>query len=309
MAVTRALLFAIGLLLMAITTLYGPQDWTAGTFNVTTPDTGDGSYPLTVYREEVKTVDASGPASERILDSDDYGASAHDEQGFGPSSGFFDARGANDGEGVFYEGDVFFSSAVEAAIGDFAYPFNIGVNGTSSGQRFFQFRTALTEGALYIWVRGDGEDATSASISADDAWHRLKAQIVPSSDNGDTMQDGIVRVWLDDVLVYETLTSWAWVPEVSQPLYHLNYVYYGHFGILPSTNWHIYYGTEDVIDLSEIPTDESTPCCGSTGASSSPGATLGSNPFEALQPWTRSCAGGGTVPSAADLTDSETWLL
>lgn len=220
---------------MANTYYYGPQAWTAGTFTVTTPDTGDGNYPNTTYREKVFTTNAAGPAGERIIDTSDYGASALDEQ-----VTYFDARGLNDGNGLFYEIQCKFTTAAKTQLGNFTFPLNVGVGSTVSGRRFMQFRTALTEGKLYIWVRGDGEVATSATITDDNAWHTLKAQIVPSSDNGDTMQDGIVRVWLDGVQVYETLTSWAWVPEATNPLFHLDYIYYGHFGLLPSTNAAIY---------------------------------------------------------------------
>lgn len=218
---------------MANTYYYGPQAWTAGTFTVPTTDTGDGNYPETTYRERIFTTNGAGPAGERIIDSADYAVSAHDEV-----VTYFDARGLNDGNGLFYEVDCKFDSGVEAEIGNFAYPLNVGVG--SMARVFVQFRVAMTEGKIYITVHGDGEEETSASISADDQWHTLKAQIVPSSDNGDTMQDGIVRVWLDGVLVYEITNSWAWVHESTNPLFNLNFIAYGHFGILPATNGKIY---------------------------------------------------------------------
>lgn len=302
-----------------IVSIYGRQAWTAGTFDVnTTPDGSelslpDSNYPFSVFREEVKTVDGAGPAGERIIDSDDFGASGLTESGFGVSAGYFDARGLNDGNGLFYEIDAKFSSIAESQVGDFLYPLTAGTRNLTSHALLplFQVRTALTEGKLYIDVNGDGGEVdTGVVISADDAWHHILVQIVPSSDNGDTMQDGIVKVWLDDVLIYNISNSWAWVRQASGSTeFFANYISFGRFGILPSTNAHIYYGTDDPLDLD---IDESTPCCGdkvSPASGGGVGAALGENPFQALQPWTVACAGGGAVPSAADLTDPEDWSV
>lgn len=290
-------LLLIGLLTMPTTTLYGPQAWTAGTFNVTAFDAGDSNYPDTTYREQVKTVDGAGAAGERVIDSDDYGISAHDEVVTA-----FDTRGAGTGEGLFYEGHVKFSSAAAADLINDAFPFNVGVG--SMARVFWQFRVALTEGKLYIWVRGDNELATSASISADDQWHRLKAQIVPSSDGGFTA-DGIVRVWLDDVLVLEKTDSFAWVSTTGTPFF-ADFIAYGHFGILPSTNWTIYYGTDgvEVIDSADI-------CCADGSAptvAGGGGQGAGAIPVQTPHIGTPlACSGGGTVPTQADLVHSETW--
>ena len=222
---------------MANAYVYGPQNWTAGTFNVTgSPDTGDGNYPDTTYREEVKTVDASGPAGERIIDSDDYGTSAHDE-----TVDYIDARGLNDGNGLFYEIKVKTTTAAKTALGgSYFYPFNVSVGNTLTSRVFMQFRMNLTSGTLDVYVKGDGFDATSATVTDDNAWHTIKAQIRPSSDNADSQQDGLVRVWYDGVLVDENLTSWAWVAESTNPLFHFDLIYYGHFGLLPSTGGAIY---------------------------------------------------------------------
>lgn len=60
------------------------------------------------------------------------------------------------------------------------------------------------------------------------------------------------------------------------------------------------------------PPDDSTPCCGSGPDPDNPDPSSTPNPGDPsipLQPWTPQCAGGGTVPFAADVTDAESWAL
>jgi hypothetical protein len=55
----------------------------------------------------------------------------------------------------------------------------------------------------------------------------------------------------------------------------------------------------------DIETQSSTPCCGDTVA---PGGVATGEVGKAVSPdWTAACAGGGSVPTASDLTDAEDW--
>lgn len=241
---------------MAFTDVYGPQDWTAGTFTVTTPDTGDGNYPETIYREKVFTTNAAGPAGERIIDSADYGASAHTIFGFatlGVDTGYVDLRGV--GNGIYIDIDVKFDPAVSADIGNFAYPFTLGTRRASpeSFRYTFQLRVAMDEGLIYTDNRGNGEGAGFGSISADDQWYTLRTFLKPSSDNGSTA-DGIIRVWIKPstspassfALISEVTNSFLWNSAfLGAPDYGFNYVNFGRYGILPTTNFRIFYGEED----------------------------------------------------------------
>lgn len=77
-------------------------------------------------------------------------------------------------------------------------------------------------------------------------------------------------------------------------------------------------GTVDWVELgypSDLPPNDSTPCCadtptpGTPGTPGVPGPTLGPDPYTPITEWARQCAGGGTVPQAADQTDSESWVV
>lgn len=88
-----------------------------------------------------------------------------------------------------------------------------------------------------------------------------------------------------------------------------------HAGNASSTNWG---QTFCVVRVAigapgTVPTTiavNSTPCCDTTGTTGATGTnTATPNPGPVLQGfgWTPRCTGGGVVPSAADLTDSENW--
>lgn len=164
------------------------------------------------------------------------------------------------------------------------------------------------------------------SITPDDATHRYKIQVQPGTITGDpdtrfgwsSAFDGFIRIWLDGVLLYE-ITGIDLV--LSNPVSSTNAftqnpvmarsVWLGFSGIIgAASDLHIYREIPGT-----IPTDDSSPCCGSSvdpaaGGGSEPGgvgATQPNNPYEALQPWIPACTGGGTVETAADLTDAESW--
>ena len=242
----------IGLLTMAITTIYGPQAWTAGTFSVATNTSSDANYPEIDYLERVQTRDGQGPSGERIVDTyqanPDYSIGAVSLVNFGPETGGkWDVRGG-DGNGTYYDLDVLFGAAVEADSGNFSYAISIGHNSLN----MFALRVALTEGKLYVEENGSEVEAGFGAISADDAWHTLRVFLSPSSDDGSTA-DGIIRVWIKDStaaastysLLFEKTDSFIWSP--GDP-FLVNRIWLGRFGLLPTTNLHLYYGEEDAVE-------------------------------------------------------------
>lgn len=126
--------------------------------------------------------------------------------------------------------------------------------------------------------------------------------------------DGYVRWYLNDVLIDE-LTSQAVYIDASNDnevtiVTLATDVLIGGGGLFGALGGYEFFSGPPA-DPAEIPINESTPCCGdgvtpSTGTGGV-GATMPDNPFQPLQPWVSACAGGGTVPTAADLTDSESW--
>lgn len=300
---------------MAITDVYGPQDWSAGVISVTTPVTSHANYPEITYIEKALTVNGVGPAGERMLESADYGASALTAANWGPDAGgYFDIGVAALPTGFFIECDLRFDPAVEAAVGDFALPFVLGARRTAPSEGFheaFGIRLALTEGKIYAIENTSEIEPGFGSVSADNALHALKAFLQLSSDNGGAASDGIVKVWLDGVLILNKTTSQLFVDAwAGAPATAINYFSLGRYGLVPVTNFHVYYGTAAA--AATVPGDDSTPCCGSSVDPNDPGpggtgGALPIDPYEALQPWIPACAGGGQVDTAADLTDSESW--
>lgn len=223
--------------------IYGPQAWTAGTFSVTgASSAADGNYPEIFYREDVETVNAAGPASERIIDAvgGDYAASALTIVDVGPSSGYWDATGG--GSGVNYRGHWKFSAAAETETGGYNYPFSFGVYRTSPSVGYvqvFALRASLAEGKFYIDENGVETGVGFGSISDDDAWHLIRVFVQPSSDNGSTA-DGVITVWLDGVQIHTRTASLLYVPSYGgNPTSGVNYVTFGRYGLLPTTNFQI----------------------------------------------------------------------
>lgn len=84
----------------------------------------------------------------------------------------------------------------------------------------------------------------------------------------------------------------------------------GDFSFPDGSGWTYLFSGSTPTPEGDPPIDESTPCCGDRVPPGTPGGvgdTPPDDPFRPLQPWIPACAGGGTVPSAADLTDSESW--
>jgi hypothetical protein len=234
---------------MPITSIYGPQAWTAGTISVATNTTSDGDYPEITYLERVDTRDGLGPSGERIVDTyqanPDYSIGAVELRYFGPETGgHWDTRGG-DGNGTYYELDVKFSSDAEADSGDYSYPISIG----DGPLNMVAVRVALTEGKIYIEEQGSEDEPGFGAITADDAWYTLKLFVTPSSDDGFT-DDGVIRLWIKDstdpasayTLLFEKTNSSVYSP--GDP-FLLDRVWLGRYGLLPTTNLHIYYGEAD----------------------------------------------------------------
>lgn len=311
------LLLAIGSLLMAETNIHGPEAWTRGTFNVTTPDAGDANYPETIYREDVKTVDGAGPNGERIITSDDPAGSAHTIGGANfPTLGDDPAHVSmwNGGNGVYMEVDVqhaiaFFNETC------WGYPFTIGQR-NHLDEYFYVFilEVDLCNEEYNVTESGFGMGSFGTALP-DDEWYTYRAFLKASSDNGST-GDGIVRIWrkpsLDDdssfTLIYENTASFLKTSHtgdfVGMPPFGLNFVDHGRYGLLPTTNFRIFTLTED--EESPRLINNAEPCCADSGSGGA-GAVLEPDERAPLPEWETSCDGGGTVPTAADVVNSEDW--
>jgi hypothetical protein len=145
--------------------------------------------------------------------------------------------------------------------------------------------------------------------------------------------DGYIKFYIDDVLFHEELN----IPFV--PGYYFNdtaggptaiWGYWLGYSGLPGQVGTVTFSRADV-EPDTIPINESVPCCASSDTppplgSGSGGGTIGGGEgvgvvvqdpgtgaampayqYEPLQPWTRACATNGTVPSAPDEVDSESW--
>jgi hypothetical protein len=130
--------------------------------------------------------------------------------------------------------------------------------------------------------------------------------------------DGYIRVYVNDVLGYE-FTGKVWNgddsfgPASSPYINRVRCEFKGHL-----TNFEIWDdaavcdgGGEEPPDEDEIKPSETTPCCSGGNDSptdpGNPGDTVGPNPYVALPAWIPACDGGGLVPTAPDLLDSENW--
>lgn len=115
--------------------------------------------------------------------------------------------------------------------------------------------------------------------------------------------DGYVRIYVNDVLIDE-VTNFAFFQDYTDAN-KLKEVWFGYFGLL---------GTLDDITFASITAAAATtapdviiptsvPCCGDGGGGAATGPILPPISTD----WTPACTGGGTVPTASDLTDSEDW--
>lgn len=284
--------------------VYGPQTWPT-TFSQTGTATSLSGYPDVVFVEDVETVEGGGPNGERIMDAvgGDYAAAAYTEANFGPLAGKWSLLGDDDGPGYYYFGDWQFSAAAEAANSGESYAFTFG-HYTAPNSYSESFALRIGDGGIHI--KENGVETTVGSATHDDAWHRVSVYILGSSDGG-FAADGIIRVSVDGTQIFEKTNSTIFV-NVGPTFVQANYFNHGRFGLLPVVNFTISSST----DSDQIPRNDSTPCCADSPDPTGPGntgPTLGVDPYTPIQEWSRQCDGGGTVPQAADQTDSESWAV
>lgn len=127
-------------------------------------------------------------------------------------------------------------------------------------------------------------------------------------------QDGCVRLTIDGVVklnatgIYlASRGDWDTPPDDPQAWTQVYYTATGYLDNVVVTDNAFSCGssspTEPTLPTPIVPSSQ--PCCTTTSQNQSPGA--GPLPVAASPVWTPSCLGGGLVPSAADLTDSERW--
>lgn len=195
-------------------------------------------------------------------------------------------------------------------------------DGNGSQSRTYEVNyTTWASGSLTRNTVGFGSGAPF-----DDTAHRLKVVAVPGTIAGDphngssgwtAASDGSISIYLDGSLL-ESITGIALVfasqlgsgTSFQQDPVMMRSVWLGADGLAGDvTDLYIY--RADSAPTTPTATDDSTPCCGSTVDSSTGGTTaggsLGEDPSLGYQGWTPACDGGGTVPTASDPTDSETF--
>lgn len=196
---------------MAITYIYGPQAFTAGTFakptfykstDVGGPDAPITGYPEVVVCENVKTTAAGGPAGENILDIDE----SVDPNGAGNGSCYLsnvvgDLTGANQFgvagvfdagwllDGVYVEWDQDLSTAymneynyamllqIANGIGGILSPcIEIELQETTHPNYDIWFGWLGPDGiGGWTMTQASGHRPNVESITVDNAWHRFKA--------------------------------------------------------------------------------------------------------------------------------------
>lgn len=179
-------------------------------------------------------------------------------------------------------------------------------------QLFHGFYDLTDERENALWLVGDPGGVASPGVQ----WLSAADVLVPNTtqrlglcgflSSAANVADGSVSVLIDDVVVATVTGLVIGLRTGGTPAFAtLKFVPMGRFDNLLVTD----VGCGD-IDTIALPASDSTPCCGDSTTPGGPGgvgATMPDNPFQALQAWASTCAGGGVVPTAADLTDSESW--
>jgi hypothetical protein len=163
---------------------------------------------------------------------------------------------------------------------------------------------------------------TAVGVFSPDVYQKLRFQMRFSTVNAagtDINADGCCRAYVDDVLVLSFSAIRVGVTSVQWATFQNEWtiLYWDVDGYMDD----VYADNNEVTCAGTAnPPPSGTPCCGSeppevppdgdpgTPPGTQPGPVDPPNPFEPLPPWVPSCAGGGTVPSAADETDSESWV-
>lgn len=319
--------------------IYGPQDFTGGTFakptSFQTTAHGGADAPITGYPEfaageAVKTVNASGPLGERVLDVDTGSGSDYSDAGLAMLGVGDLPSGEWDGtDGIIVEWDQYFSTTAltQSFLGQamvlVARLSTLGASpdpevGLFTGDSVVWIGFEQTSGAnffydIYYVVNGSTVHNTSVTDVADNAWHRMKIRYKPGTVTGALVGSYFPRAadgyfeWLIDGVAAISATNIKFdipVQSVYSSTPNLLYgAWHGFAGLLgPVTNFTIWRETDSAPDPSagELTASNPEPCCGGSSATGPILPAIDSS-------WTPICDGGGTVATVADLTDAENW--
>lgn len=326
------------------TTIYRP-DWSSASFAYPTSyksvnrggaDTQNPDFPEFQAGENVKTSVASpapAPDSATIVDKN---ASDYSSCGIvllevgGEANGYYDSTVE-----TTHEWDQYFSST---ALNDSSVcPVALEVTrfstipgplfdpeaGLFTGDAFISIYASQDAGANFTWemywiAGGAGQSQTSATDVADNAWHKLKLVWKPGTVSGAQVgnyfprnADGYLYFYVDDVAVYSH-AGIALDIQANSLIGAANKGYgfwHGYAGLLgPIGDTHLYQAGGSSTSLPETVLVSSVPtvCCEPTEVNKESSA----GPIEPVvdPTWYPSCTGGGTVPTAADLIDPESWI-
>lgn len=160
--------------------------------------------------------------------------------------------------------------------------------------------------------------ATVTGVFVDDVYQKLRAEFLFSSVDLtvspiDVHADGVARVYVNDVLLVNLTairlgcSTEGWASDLNG-YRHIQLEINGWLDDLvihdtPATT------LPDQPDLPNTPPCCHSDCCGGD----TPGGQPPGHPGPRLPPvapdWTPDCTGGGSVPTAADVTDAESWVM
>ncbi len=316
-------------------TIYDSLSFSLGTFNFSTSfktttfggsDAPISGYPEIAAGEAVKTVNGSGPSGERVCDA--YSSGNYSSSGLvflkvgSLSGGFYDCT-----DGVSIRWRQFFSST--ALTDSFTGQITVAVtkmgtaidDGLFSGDSVVWLGFEQTSGANFfydIFYKRNGSTIHNTSINgtADNAWHDMEIQFKPGTITGAVSggvfpcaADGYLIIKKDSVALLSVTNAEIQVPINTAVTTTANLMYgnwFGFAGMLGQMTGYII-DTESTVATSEssIEANSSTPCCGTEAEA---GGSAAGDILAAVNPeWTAVCGSGGTVPTAADLTDAEDW--
>lgn len=168
--------------------------------------------------------------------------------------------------------------------------------------------------------------ATVPDVLVDDVWQKIRAELRLSTVNlavspADLNLDGRARVWVDDVLVVDLSAISLGASNVGWPtgLNGYTLVYFTINGWMDGLT--VTDGLTTPPGNPGDPLPNTPPCChsdccggdGGGGGGDTPGTQPPGHPGPILPPvgsgWTPGCTGGGTVTTAADVVDAESWVM
>jgi hypothetical protein len=285
-------------------------------------DSPDPDYPTIASSEDVKVVAGLGPDGQNAADVDgDYVDSGIAFQGFGPlAGGYWDAT----------RGCCTVSYKIASATAHLSDPIVMMGQGIPSPGGPIIIQLEPSGGNLLLRLQVFKQGATSfethevatysvpfASL-ADDAWHSFRLQWKGGTIGaGDAFwwhlvsADGFMQVFLDGTLIYDVQNIKLYLRDADTAPNWLNTLTVGYDGLAGAVTALVLLDT-----LCETTTPPPTfvnsePCC-STGPSGTGASGIGvTGPIlpPASPAWLPSCVGGGTIPTAADIVESENWRL